>query len=89
MHTTQIAASVAMSKFDQNSPVPYEKLVKNLDIVRSRLNRPLTLSEKVLYSHLDDPQNQVGSTESNESQELPHVFGAGYQAWGELPPSST
>lgn len=23
-----------------------------------RLNRPLTLSEKVLYSHLDDPKNQ-------------------------------
>lgn len=24
----------------------------------SRLNRPLTLSEKILYSHLDDPKNQ-------------------------------
>ena len=24
-----------------------------------RLNRPLTLSEKILYSHLDDPANQV------------------------------
>lgn len=23
-----------------------------------RLNRPLTLSEKILYSHLDDPANQ-------------------------------
>jgi len=47
-----------MSKFDDTSPVPYEKLLKNLDIVRSRLARPLTLSEKVLYSHLDDPVNQ-------------------------------
>src|ERR1700743_3545873 len=31
---------------------------ENLSIVRSRLNRPLTLSEKVLYSHLDDPHGQ-------------------------------
>lgn len=29
-----------------------------MDIVRSRLGRPLTLSEKILYSHLDDPKNQ-------------------------------
>jgi len=47
-----------MSKFDQNSPMPYEKLVKNLEVVKARLNRPLTLSEKILYSHLDDPANQ-------------------------------
>ena len=57
LHTTR-TANVAMSKFDQTSPMPYEKLLKNLDVVRSRLGRPLTLSEKVLYSHLDDPQNQ-------------------------------
>jgi len=38
--------------------MPYEKLVKNLEVVRSRLNRPLTLSEKILYSHLDDPAKQ-------------------------------
>jgi len=38
--------------------MPYEKLLKNLEVVKSRLNRPLTLSEKVLYSHLDDPQGQ-------------------------------
>ncbi|KIX00953.1 aconitate hydratase, mitochondrial [Rhinocladiella mackenziei CBS 650.93] len=31
---------------------------ENLSIVRSRLNRPLTYSEKVLYSHLDDPHGQ-------------------------------
>ena len=47
-----------MSKFDQSSPMPYDKLLKNLEVVKSRLNRPLTLSEKVLYSHLDDPQGQ-------------------------------
>jgi hypothetical protein len=51
-------ANVAMSKFDQNSPMPYEKLVKNLEVVKGRLNRPLTLSKKILYSHLDDHANQ-------------------------------
>lgn len=49
---------MAMSKFDETSPLPYEKLLKNLEVVKSRLGRPLTLSEKVLYSHLDDPANQ-------------------------------
>ena len=57
LHTTR-TANVAMSKFDQSSPMPYDKLLKNLEVVKSRLNRPLTLSEKVLYSHLDDPQGQ-------------------------------
>lgn len=31
---------------------------ENLAIVRSRLNRPLTLTEKILYSHLDNPHEQ-------------------------------
>jgi len=57
IHTSRVA-NVAMSKFDTTSEMPYEKLVKNLDVVKGRLNRPLTLSEKVLYSHLDDPANQ-------------------------------
>jgi hypothetical protein len=38
-----------MSKFDANSEMPYEKLVKNLEVVKARLNRPLTLSEKVFF----------------------------------------
>uniref|UniRef100_T1JJR7 Aconitate hydratase, mitochondrial n=1 Tax=Strigamia maritima TaxID=126957 RepID=T1JJR7_STRMM len=38
--------------------MPYEKLNQNLEIIKKRLNRPLTLSEKIVYSHLDDPQNQ-------------------------------
>jgi len=57
LHTSPVAC-VDMSKFDQGAEMPYAKLVKNLDVVKSRLNRPLTLSEKVLYSHLDDPAGQ-------------------------------
>ena len=31
---------------------------ENLAIVRQRLSRPLTYAEKILYSHLDDPDGQ-------------------------------
>ncbi|XP_051157711.1 aconitate hydratase, mitochondrial-like [Leptopilina boulardi] len=55
---TFAAAKVAMSKFDSSSYLPYEKLDSNLKIVKKRLNRPLTLSEKVLYSHIDEPNKQ-------------------------------
>lgn len=58
IHTTQWTPATAMSKFDSTSEMPYEKLVSNLEVVKSRLGRPLTLSEKVLYSHLDDPAGQ-------------------------------
>ncbi|KAF9535819.1 aconitase family-domain-containing protein [Crepidotus variabilis] len=34
---------------------PYEKLQKKLEEVRAILNRPLTLAEKMLYSHVIDP----------------------------------
>ena len=34
----------------------YRKMERNLEIVRSRLNRPLTLAEKLLLGHLDDPE---------------------------------
>ncbi|VDO82147.1 unnamed protein product [Haemonchus placei] len=48
-------ANVPMSKFDKEAYLPYEKLAHNLKIIRDRLKRPLTLSEKILYSHLDQP----------------------------------
>ncbi|KAI3365533.1 hypothetical protein L3Q82_010620, partial [Scortum barcoo] len=51
-------AKVSMSRFEPTSYINYEKLQSNVDIVRKRLNRPLTLSEKIVYSHLDDPHNQ-------------------------------
>lgn len=35
----------------------YAKMSKRLAVVRGRLNRPLTLAEKLLYGHLDDPAN--------------------------------
>ncbi|KAH9414651.1 aconitate hydratase [Dermatophagoides pteronyssinus] len=51
------ASAVPMSRFD-NEQIPYSKLNENLKIVRDRLQRPLTLSEKILYSHLDNAREQ-------------------------------
>merc|ERR1719150_2770571 len=58
LHTTQWTPATAMSKFDATSEMPYEKLVANLEVIKCRLGRPLTLSEKILYSHLDEPDSQ-------------------------------
>jgi aconitate hydratase len=34
----------------------YQTIESNLEVIRKRLNRPLTLTEKVLLGHLADPQ---------------------------------
>src|SRR2546427_630162 len=36
----------------------YETMERNLAIVRRRLGRPLTLADKVVLGHLDDPEHQ-------------------------------
>ena len=36
----------------------YARMAENIKAVRNRLARPLTLSEKLLFGHLDDPQSQ-------------------------------
>ena len=36
----------------------YSKMDQNLAVVRRRLGQPLTLADKILLSHLDDPANQ-------------------------------
>lgn len=51
-------AKVAMSYFEPNEYVNYELLRKNIDIVYKRLDKPMTLSEKIVYGHLDDPVKQ-------------------------------
>ena len=40
----------------------YETIERNLAIVRRRLRRPLTLADKVLLGHLDDPEHQEMET---------------------------
>ena len=36
----------------------YGRMTSNLNIARRRLNRPLTLADKILLGHLDDPEGQ-------------------------------
>ena len=36
----------------------YTIMRNNLEIVRPRLGRPLGLADKLVLSHLDDPENQ-------------------------------
>ncbi|VDN15629.1 unnamed protein product [Dibothriocephalus latus] len=50
-------SSVPMSKFDDRH-IDYDKLLHNLASAKQTLNRPLTLTEKVLYSHLADPKTK-------------------------------
>lgn len=49
---------VRQNNWEDNNFINYKKMSENLAIVRSRLNRPLTYAEKILYSHLDDPHGQ-------------------------------
>ncbi|CAB3403257.1 unnamed protein product [Caenorhabditis bovis] len=59
LHTSfGLWSKVPLSKLEPNAYLPYEKLSKNIKTVKDRLKRPLTLSEKILYSHLDNPQGQ-------------------------------
>ncbi|KAF0975817.1 hypothetical protein FDP41_005144 [Naegleria fowleri] len=55
--TTQKRTKAPFSRVEKGE-YDISNLVKRLDIVKQRLNRPLTLSEKILYGHLDDPANQ-------------------------------
>jgi hypothetical protein len=50
--------SVQLSPLEKKTVLDYNKYEQRLEIVRQRLKRPFTLSEKILYSHLDDPANQ-------------------------------
>merc|ERR1711939_419891 len=50
-------AKVSMSPLEQDKFINYQRIADNLEVVRKRLNRPLTYSEKVLYGHLDNPHD--------------------------------
>ncbi|CDH56073.1 aconitate hydratase [Lichtheimia corymbifera JMRC:FSU:9682] len=55
---TWASQKVAMSNLEKDKFINYQRIEDNLEIVRKRLDRPLTLSEKVVYGHLDDAKNQ-------------------------------
>ncbi|KXZ42184.1 hypothetical protein GPECTOR_188g289 [Gonium pectorale] len=49
---------VPLSRFEPDEYLEdrYRAMEERLRIVKRRLNKPLTLSEKILYGHLDDPE---------------------------------
>ncbi|KAK5138239.1 hypothetical protein LTR08_003300 [Meristemomyces frigidus] len=56
---TDVSSSAAASNVASRTP-PYTKLLKRLQEVRRLLpNRPLTLAEKILFSHLDNPEESL------------------------------
>eukprot|EP00455_Lapot_gusevi_P004156 TRINITY_DN1171_c0_g1_i3.p1 TRINITY_DN1171_c0_g1~~TRINITY_DN1171_c0_g1_i3.p1 ORF type:complete len:776 (+),score=355.38 TRINITY_DN1171_c0_g1_i3:82-2409(+) len=48
-------SKVPISRLEPNVNINYERLADNLNVARKGANRPLTLAEKIVYSHLDDP----------------------------------
>lgn len=50
-------ASPSIELTPQQVETVYATTAKNLAVVRKRLNRPLTLAEKILYGHLHDAEN--------------------------------
>ncbi|KNC82089.1 aconitate hydratase, mitochondrial [Sphaeroforma arctica JP610] len=56
--TVRCMSTTMMSKLDTfPEALPFDKMRGKLDIVKGRLGHPLTLAEKIVYSHLDDPVN--------------------------------
>lgn len=53
-----LSRKVRQNIHEDGNFINYAKMAENLSIVRSRLNKPLTYAEKIIYSHLDDPHNQ-------------------------------
>src|SRR5271168_1573220 len=49
---------VAIESTPELAAAVYATMARNLAVVRRRLGKPLTLADKVLLGHLDDPENQ-------------------------------
>src|SRR6266404_1565134 len=51
-------AMVAIESTPEMAAAVYATMARNLAVVRRRLGRPLTLADKILLGHLDDPEHQ-------------------------------
>ena len=49
---------VAIESTPEMTAAVYATMARNLAVVRRRLDRPLTLADKILLGHLDDPEHQ-------------------------------
>ncbi len=58
----------AAAPLDPSRIPPYGRLLAQLAAVRKLLDRPLTLSEKILYSHIREPEEQLAGVGRDESK---------------------
>ncbi|KXT15477.1 hypothetical protein AC579_3376 [Pseudocercospora musae] len=58
VNDSALTKKVEMTNWEKGHYINYAGMNETLQIVRKRLNKPLTYAEKVMYSHLDDPHNQ-------------------------------
>ncbi|KAL8744921.1 MAG: hypothetical protein Q9190_002902, partial [Brigantiaea leucoxantha] len=67
--TEASSTSAIHSDLELRTP-PYVRIIQNLRTARSILgaDRPLTLAEKILYSHLENPEESLLSNTQNGSQ---------------------
>src|SRR6266487_356578 len=49
---------VAIESTPEMAAAVYATMARNLAVIRRRLGRPLTLADKILLGHLDDPEHQ-------------------------------
>ena len=49
---------VAIESTSEMATAVYATMARNLAVIRRRLHRPLTLADKILLGHLDDPEGQ-------------------------------
>jgi len=54
--TVQSTQAASIESTPESVQATYGRMRERLRVVRQRLDRPLTLAEKLLYSHLDDPE---------------------------------
>ena len=52
------AENIPISNLEKHVGHPYPRLQETLSLIRRRLQRPLLLSEKILFSHLTSPESQ-------------------------------
>ena len=57
-HTGNESGNPAVESTPEMAEKVYETMARNLEVVRRRLGRPLTLADKVLLGHLHDPERQ-------------------------------
>lgn len=55
-------ANVAMSVHEPETTMPYQRIDEKLQVVRKLRSDPLTLAEKIVYGHLDNPEDAASIT---------------------------